>query len=145
MKSLLKITFVICLLTGCGNLTGANEEVRPMHITEHAVIAQDKSDHAKKIVLSMDEVVEIKGVNDNKGKIYLAPRVKHFDRIRLKGIRKKGYDSVKKQYPNAKVFVSTDQKIYMELEKLEKELKNKSISEQRLKKQLKKLEEMMKG
>jgi hypothetical protein len=33
----------------------------------------------------------------------------------------------------------------MELEKLEKELKNRSISQERLEKKLKKLDEMMKG
>ncbi|MCL7745830.1 hypothetical protein [Halalkalibacter alkaliphilus] len=145
MKGFISGMIVLCLLAGCQNLTGATPDVKPMQLQENAIIIQDQADEAKKIVLSMEEVVEIKGVSDNDDNIYLAPRVKHFDRFRLKEIRKTGFDSVKKRYPDATVFLSTDQKIFMELEKLEKELKNRTISEQRLKKELKKLEDMMKG
>jgi hypothetical protein len=143
MKGLIKGILVVCFLSGC-QMLGAEKDIRPLELSQNAVIDQKYADEAKKIVLSMEEVVEIKGVS-NKTEIYLAPRVKHFDRFRLKAIRKSGYDSVKKRYPDAKVHLSTDQKIYMELEKLEKELKNRSISQERLEKKLKKLDEMMKG
>jgi hypothetical protein len=144
MKGIVNGAILLCLLAGCQNLTGA-QDVRPMHLSENTVIIQDQADVAKEIVLSMEEVVEIKGVSDKEDHIYLAIRVKHFDRFRLHEIRKTGFDKVKKRYPDATVFLSTDQKIYMELEKLEKELKNRSISEERFKKRLKKLEETMKG
>ncbi|GAE25654.1 lipoprotein [Halalkalibacter wakoensis JCM 9140] len=139
------IFFLCIILTGCQNLTGATPDVKPMTLSSNAVVEQDQADEAKEIVLSMEEVVEIKGVSNNDNRIYLAPRVKHFDRFRLKEIRKSGYDSVKKRFPEATVFLSTDQKIYMELEKLETELKNQTISEERLNKRLTKLEEMMRG
>ncbi|MDT8860084.1 hypothetical protein N0O92_07540 [Alkalihalobacillus sp. MEB130] len=145
MKRSLLGMVILCLVSGCQNLTGATPDVRPMQLSENAIIDQGQADEAKEIVLSMEEVVEIKGVSDNENTIYLAPRVKHFDRFRLKEIRKYGYDSVKKRYPDATVFLSTDQKIFMELEKLETELKNKTISEQRLQEQLNKLKDMMKG
>ncbi|KHF38870.1 hypothetical protein LQ50_18760 [Halalkalibacter okhensis] len=137
--------FVLCLFAGCQQLSGATPDVKPMQLQQNAIINQAQADEAKEIVLSMEEVVEIKGVTDNKDKIYLAPRVKHFDRFRLKEIRKSGFDSVKKRYPEATVFLSTDQKIFMELEKLEMELKNQTISEKRLTERLSKLEEMMRG
>ncbi|WP_332697371.1 hypothetical protein [Halalkalibacter lacteus] len=143
MKGLIKAILVLCFLSGC-QMLGAEQDIRPMQLSQNAVIDQEYADEAKKIILSMEEVVEIKGVSQ-KTDIYLAPRVKHFDRFRLKEIRKYGYDSVKKRYPDATVHVSTDQKIFMELEKLEQELKNKTISEERMEKKLKKLDEMMKG
>jgi len=144
MKKLTVVAIILFLLTGCQN-TGASDDIKPLSLADQAVIDQSQADEAKQIVLTMEEVVEIKGVNNNKNKLYLAPRVKHFDRFRLNDIRKKGYDSIKNRYPEAKIFFSTDKKIFIELEKLEEQLKNKSISEERLNKELKSLEDMMKG
>ncbi|GAE35848.1 YhcN/YlaJ family sporulation lipoprotein [Halalkalibacter akibai] len=143
MKGLIKGFIVLAVLTGCQMLE-PQQDIRPLELSTNAVIDQESADEAKKIVLSMEEVTEIKGVS-YENEIYLAPRVKHFDRFRLKEIRKTGHQSVKKRYPDATVHVSTDQKIFMELEKLEKELKEKTISEQRLKQKLKHLDEMMRG
>ncbi|WP_227935407.1 hypothetical protein [Alkalihalobacillus deserti] len=144
MKAIINAMVVVSLLAGCQTLTGgARQDIRPMQLSETVIIDQEYADEAKKIVLLMEEVVEIKGVSDEDN-IYLAPKVKHFDRFRLKEIRKQSHDAVKKRYPNATVHVSTDQKIFMELEKLEQELQKRTISEKRLKQKLKKLDEMMK-
>jgi hypothetical protein len=121
MKGIINGIIVVGLLAGCQTLTGAEHDVRPMKLSDKVIIDQEHADKAKEIVLSMEEVVEIKGVSD-KDNIYLAPRVKHFDRFRLREIRKQGHGAVKKRYPHATVHVSTDQKIFMELEKLEQEL-----------------------
>lgn len=144
-KMFIAIGLVILLLSGCGGgMTGQQQEISPLQLGDRAIEDQRKADNAKKIVLSMDEVLEVKGVNlDNK--IYLAPRVTHFSRLWLEDIRKTAFDHVKKRYPDATVHVSTDKKIYMELEKLEKQLKERTISKKTLDKRLKKLEEDMKG
>ncbi|WP_247747192.1 YhcN/YlaJ family sporulation lipoprotein [Alkalihalobacillus sp. BA299] len=120
------------------------KEITPLFVGEEAMVDQTKADHAKKIILSMDEVIEVRGVS-NEENIYIAPSVKHFDRLHLNGIRSDGFARIKKRYPNAKVHVSTDKKIFMELEKLENELKEKRISKEDFTKRLKKLEEDMKG
>ncbi len=143
MKELIKGLLLIGLLTGCQSFN-AQGDIKPMTLADNVIINQNLADEAKQIVLSMEEVVEVKGVNESK-KIYLAPKVKHFDRLHLKDIRKRGHDAVKKRYPDASIHLSTDQKIFMELDKLEKKLKRKQISEKQLKEELKKLEEMMKG
>ena len=141
MKGIVSILLII-LLMGCQ--ANNDQDVRSLQLEGHAVIDQHQSDRAKKIVSSMKEVIEVKGVNVEKD-IYLAPNVKHFQRLRLQKIRKQGHDAVKKQFPDANVHLSTDKKIFMELDKIEQELKNKQISEKRLKEKLKKIEEMMKG
>jgi hypothetical protein len=143
MKGIIKGIVLLVILTGCQMLE-PQQDIKPMQLSTNAVIEQEKADEAKKIVLSMEEVIEVKGIS-NENEIYIAPRVKHFDRFRLKEIRKHGHDSIKKRYPDATVHVSTDQKIFMELEKLEQKLKKRTISEKRLKQKLKKLDEMMKG
>lgn len=142
MKGLVKGVLLIGLLTGCQATEEA--DVKPLQLAESTIIEQNHADEAKQIVLSMEEVIEVKGVNDEEN-IYLAVDVKHFDRFRLKEIRKQGHDAVKKRYPHANVHLSTDRKIFIELGKLEQELKQKKISEQRFKEKLKKTEEMMKG
>ncbi|WP_236035138.1 YhcN/YlaJ family sporulation lipoprotein [Alkalihalobacterium elongatum] len=133
-----------CTLVGCGQMNLQQQEQTPLFIGEEAVVDQTQADNAKKIVLSMDEVIDVRGVA-NQGNIYITPEVKHFDRLHLEGIRKDGFDRVKKRYPNATVFLSTDKKIFMELEKLERQLKEGNITKKELDKQLKKLEEDMKG
>lgn len=143
MKGMI-VALAILLLSGCQTMTGQGHDVRPLEFADEAVIDQTVADKAKEIVLSMDEVIEIKGVTVGE-EIVLAPRVKHFSRFRLNDIRKKAHERVKKRYPHATVHISTDGKIFMEVERLERELTKKTISEKRLKTELKKLDEMMKG
>ncbi|WP_088102291.1 YhcN/YlaJ family sporulation lipoprotein [Halalkalibacter urbisdiaboli] len=143
-KMLIRFLCLLTLLAGCQGVTGQSEEVRPLMLGEKPEVSQNKADEAKQIVLSMDEVLEVKGVELDDD-IYIAPRVKQFDRFHLKGIRKEGHDHIKKRYPDANVHVSTDRKIYMELEKLEKQLKENKLTEKQLKEKVKKLEDDMKG
>lgn len=138
---MLLVCFVMLTFTGC---TQQREEVQPLAIGTSGVADQSKADEAKRLLLTMEEVLEVKGVNVDQN-IYLAPRVKHFERFNLERIRKEASDKVKGKYPEAKVHVSTDQKLFMELGKLEGQLKNRTISKGRLKKRVKELEEMMKG
>ncbi|MCD8502624.1 MAG: YhcN/YlaJ family sporulation lipoprotein [Bacillaceae bacterium] len=121
-----------------------SQEVRPLSIGNKGPIEQNNSDEAKQIVLSMEEVIEVKGVSENKN-IYLAAKVGQFDRFFLRSIRKDAHDKVKKRFPNANVHVSTDKKVFMELEELERKLSNNEIDEKEFKKELKKVEEFMKG
>ncbi|NEU31035.1 hypothetical protein GN156_09625 [bacterium LRH843] len=132
---------LVLLVTGC---QAAEKDIKSLQLEDHSIVDQHYSDEAKKVILSMKEVTEVKGVNDE-NKIYLAPTVKHFDRFRLKEIRKAGHDSVKKRFPNATVHLSTDKKVFIELGKLEQQLKQKQISKKHFKEKLKKMEEMMKG
>ncbi|ARK30231.1 YhcN/YlaJ family sporulation lipoprotein [Halalkalibacter krulwichiae] len=143
MKWLVQLLFILCFLTAC-QMAEPQQDIKPLQLTNKAVVNQQQADDAKKIVLSMEEVIDVKGITDENN-IYIAPRVKHFDRFRLKEIRKNGHDSIKKRYPDATIHVSTDQKIFMELEKLEKELQQRTISEERFKQRLAKLDEMIKG
>jgi hypothetical protein len=132
------------LLMGCQSTEGQGSDIRPLFLGDQPTVSQNKADEAKQIILSMDEVLEVKGVEHGED-IYIAPRVKQFDRFHLNGIRKEGHDNIKKRFPEAKVHVSTDKKILMELENLEQELINDQITEKKLKEKLTKLEDDMKG
>lgn len=140
-RSISIMVVVLLLLSGCG---GA-DQVKPLSFEEiEPVERQAEIDRAKEIVLEMEEVIDVKGVQFTH-LLFLAPEVKQFDRMKLKHIRQDAFKRVKDEFPKSKVHVSTDKKIYMELEKLEEQLYNGDITAEDLKKKLMKLEEDMKG
>lgn len=142
MKKLL-LLLALVLFVGCSS-SAQKHEVKVLQLGEKAIVDQKKADEAKKIVAKMDEVIAVKGVNLDDD-IYIAPQVTQFARLKLEKIRKESFEKIKKVYPNANVHVSTDKKIFMELEKLENQLRANKINKETLEKKLKKLEEDMKG
>jgi hypothetical protein len=138
------VLFLISLLflPGC-NMAGQGE-VKPLYIGANKIIDQTKADEAKQIVLSMDEVIAVRGATF-KEDIYIAVSVKQFDRFFLDRIRKEAQDKVKKRFPNAKVHVSTDKKVFLELEKLEHQINSNKVEEADVEKQWIKIEDFMKG
>ncbi|QOY35932.1 YhcN/YlaJ family sporulation lipoprotein [Anaerobacillus isosaccharinicus] len=142
MKKLFAFFLIISFLTGC-NMMGQGE-VKPLYIGSNKVEDQTKADEAKQIVLSMDEVTAVRGATFDED-IYVAVKVKQFDRFFLDEIRKEAYDKIKKRYPDAKVHVSTDKKVLLELEKLEIQINNNKIKRKEFEKQWKRIEDFMKG
>lgn len=136
------VSVIVCLLLSSCNLNG--NEVKPLSIGNKSMTQQDDADEAKHIVLSMEEVNQVVGVSENKN-IYLAVKVGQFNRLFLRRIRKDAHDKVKKRFPDANVHVSTDKKVFMELEKLEKKLYKDKVDQKELKKELKRIEDFMKG
>jgi len=53
----------------------------------------------------------------------VAIKVENFNRFRLKSIEKSVKSDLEKTYPDHKVFVSSDKKMFWELEKIEQGLK----------------------
>ncbi|WP_078553190.1 hypothetical protein [Bacillus alkalicellulosilyticus] len=142
MRYLLVLLVSVATLTACG--FGTQQTTPPLQLGDEAIVNQKMADEAKKIILSMDEVIEVVGVS-HKDNIYIAPTVTHFNRLRLETIRKTGFNKIKKRYPDATVFLTTDKKLVMELDKLEQDLKAQQISEETLEKRLTKIEDDMKG
>ncbi|TSB46855.1 hypothetical protein [Alkalicoccobacillus porphyridii] len=137
----LAVLLIVVFITGCGEAD--NTKALSTEVGE-PVQRQAEVDEAKQILLSMEEIKDVKGVQYTH-LLFLAPDVKQFDRLKLEHVRQEAFQKVKKEYPNAKVHVSTDKKIYMELDKLERKLYDHDISEEELKNKLMKLEEDMKG
>jgi hypothetical protein len=82
-------------------------------------------------------------VNTDK-ELMAAIKVENFDRFRLKSIEKSVKSDLEKKYPDYKVFVSTDKKIFWELEKIEQRLKKNDMNKKNLKNDLNKLKSLMK-
>ncbi|MCY7779730.1 YhcN/YlaJ family sporulation lipoprotein [Bacillus haynesii] len=114
----------------------------------HVNVQNEKADQtvankAKDKLLKREEVTEVRGANSDQD-LVLAVQVEQFDRFRLKDIEKQSKEMLKKDFTGYSIEVSTDQKIFWELDKLEKQLENKKISEKKLKKKLTKIKKLMK-
>ncbi|PGZ97927.1 hypothetical protein COE51_12480 [Bacillus pseudomycoides] len=103
---------------------------------------QSIANEAKNKILAMDEILEVKAVNFN-NELYVAVKPKHNERFQLKKLRKEIKQTLKKMYPNSKIYVSTDKKIFMLLDKLDTQIKNKEVDKEEVKKQLKVVKEEM--
>src|SRR5699024_5610202 len=84
-----------------------------------------------------NEVSRIHAVNHDKD-LLIAVDVNHEDRFQLDELEKNLRKKVEKQFKNLNVTLSTDQKLLIEVEKLEHKLENGEISEKKLTKKMKK-------
>ncbi|OIJ10760.1 hypothetical protein BKP37_17320 [Anaerobacillus alkalilacustris] len=143
-KKFIYILIILTItITGC-NIVGQGVQVKPLYIGTNHSIDQTRADVAKQIVISMEEVIEVKGVGVDED-IYIATKVKHFDRFFLDQIRKNAHNKVKKRFPNANVHISTDKKVFLELEKLEGKMYQNTINKEDIEKEIKRIERFMKG
>ncbi len=76
--------------------------------------------------------------------LLVAIKVENFNRFRLKTIEKTVKSDLEKIYPNHKVVVSSDKKMFWELEKIEQRLQKNNTNKKSLKKDLKKLKSLIK-
>lgn len=106
-------------------------------------IDQSIANQAKEKMITKDEITDVMAVNTDK-ELLVAIKVENFNRFRLKSIEKTVKSDLEKMYPNHKVVVSTDKKMFWELEKIEQRLQKNNTNKKRLKKDLQKLESLIK-
>ncbi|XBO87526.1 YhcN/YlaJ family sporulation lipoprotein [Bacillus licheniformis] len=126
------LLFITTITNGCQNATENNNQNKQMAV-RHVNVQNEKADQtvankAKDKLLKREEVTEVRGANSDQD-LVLAVQVEQFDRFRLKDIEKQSKEMLKKDFTGYSIEVSTDQKIFWELDKLEKQLENKKISE----------------
>ncbi|WP_191566205.1 YhcN/YlaJ family sporulation lipoprotein [Metabacillus idriensis] len=154
MKNKMK-TLNICLIivaaigigSGCnGNqnqLGSDNNDMNIEYVHTSKPIDQSVANQSKEKVIKEEEISGVKAVNTDK-ELLLAVKVDQFDRFRLKDIKKKVKADLEKIYPEYEIFVSTDQKIYLELEQLEQKLQKDHTQKKSLKKSFDKIKSLMK-
>ncbi|WP_373895857.1 YhcN/YlaJ family sporulation lipoprotein [Virgibacillus natechei] len=136
-KSILFISFVL-LLVGCGTnpeSQGNNDiELNQISTTANA-IDQGPANQAKEYLSKYEEITSIKAVNTSK-KLIVAIEIEHHERFGLADFREKRKKEMKEKFPNMEVELSTDKKIVLELERIEKALESESVSKKELEKAL---------
>ncbi|NUH86365.1 YhcN/YlaJ family sporulation lipoprotein [Bacillus firmus] len=145
-----KMLFFILILIGMGSGCNGNENqvgeknhssISQIHTSKP--IEQSVSNHAKEKIITKEEISDVKAVNTDK-ELLVAVKVENFNRFRLKNIEKSVKSDLEGMYPDYKVFVSSDKKMFWELEKIEQKLQQHDTNKKNLKRDLNKLKSLMK-
>lgn len=130
----------ILLLAGCGSSYSLepenNDQDQPIELTKissNQGYDQHVANRAKERVSKHEEIASVKAINTEQ-QLLIAVEVNQFDRFGLKEIREKLKREVKTEFPDLKVIISTDKKIFLELDQLEQDLLNKKIDKKTLNK-----------
>ncbi|KKI85680.1 hypothetical protein CAY60_008350 [Shouchella clausii] len=140
-----KLVSILAVLLCLGACTQAEDERgSAFKLQEAAGHGQEASDRAKDEILAMEEVISVRGIQ-YKEEMVMAMHVKQVDRFQLKDVRKKAFDRIKALYPDYTIHISTDKKIYKELEDAENKVKAGNLSEKELEKTINVIEKHSKG
>ena len=136
-KIFLLLLTIIGLGSGCnGNqnqLGDNNKDLSISQVHTSKPINQSVANHAKEKMITKDEISDVKAVNTDK-ELLAAIKVENFNRFRLKNIEKTVKSDLEKMYPDHKVFVSADKKMFWELEKIEQRLQKNNTNKKNFKK-----------
>lgn len=138
MRWILLLTLLASIFVGaCQNNDRAqNNNASPyMKLSTREQYDQGVSNHIKMRLNKWEQLSKIHAVNDEK-KIVIAFDVDHHHRFTLGKIEQEIQKEVEKLFPEHEVTVSTDLKILLGLEQLEKEIHEGSISQERISKEL---------
>ncbi|MEH7382981.1 YhcN/YlaJ family sporulation lipoprotein [Bacillus sp. JJ1533] len=120
-----------------------NQSTSITQITAKKSTNQSTANQAEELLIKRDDVTGVRGVNTNQ-ELLIAITVPQIDRFQLKSIEKNVKEELKKKFPDYKIQVSTDQKIFLELDILERKLEKEKTGEKELKKELGKIKTLMK-
>ncbi|WP_257347148.1 YhcN/YlaJ family sporulation lipoprotein [Pseudalkalibacillus decolorationis] len=124
---------VIVLVSACDNKNDSNEqkgmETKITHTNDPTILK------------SIDD---LKGVEDirmvrSRNKLLVAIKITNFDRFQLEEITGKVKKKLKKQHPDKEVTVSSDKKIFLELDRLDNRIKSEQLGEDQINKEVEKL------
>jgi hypothetical protein len=107
------------------------------------VADQSPAGKAKKQLKQMEDIENAKAVNTEKSLI-IAVKVTGFDRFRLQELHKKIESDMNKMFPGTRITITSDKKVYMKLEDLEKQIQKGQLDKKTLNKKLKDLKNVMK-
>ncbi|MBU5266475.1 YhcN/YlaJ family sporulation lipoprotein [Virgibacillus proomii] len=141
---------LVVTLVACGNDSALepptnqkNEKINLTKISTEQPVSQKPANKAKDLLSYYPEITKINAVNTDKI-LLLTVEIKHMKRFKLADIRKELKKEMKKTFPDLKIEVSTDKKIVLELEKLEKQIQENKLTKKELKKEVKRLIEFSK-
>ncbi|SDL80126.1 YhcN/YlaJ family sporulation lipoprotein [Sediminibacillus halophilus] len=100
-------------------------------VSNKAEVSQEIANQAKRSVLKNEEVIGARGVNTSE-QILVAIEVRQMDRFNLKKLEKRITSDLENKFKEKKVTVSTDKKIYLELDELESQLQTEDLSKKKL-------------
>ncbi|CAN7647616.1 MULTISPECIES: YhcN/YlaJ family sporulation lipoprotein [Bacillaceae] len=136
---------VIGLGSGCNQKQSGedHEDLSISQVHTSKPIDQSVANQAKKKVIKEEDISNVKAVNTDK-ELLIAIKVENFERFRLKKIEKNVKSDLEKDYPDHKILVSTDSKMYLELDQLEQKIQKDNTNRKELEKDFNKIKSLMK-
>jgi hypothetical protein len=132
MKKIISIAVALSLITivGCNqeeNEEIVTEDVNYARVKNETGVDQAPSKKAVDIVKDREETTEVKAVNSI-NELYVAFNVETLERFQLDKIEAEVKKQLEKEFPNMKVEVSTDSKVFQEIEAVERKLKDNKVN-----------------
>ncbi|MFE0505607.1 YhcN/YlaJ family sporulation lipoprotein [Peribacillus butanolivorans] len=146
LKTFLFLITVIGFVSGCSGKSNQMDNNKNLNISKvhtSSPIKQSVANQAKDRLLAEEEVSDVKAVNSDK-ELLVAVKVDNFDRLRLKSVKKQAKSDLENMFPDYKILISTDQKMFLELDQLEQKLEKDKTKMDSLKKDFKKIKSLMK-
>ncbi|MBK5444634.1 MULTISPECIES: YhcN/YlaJ family sporulation lipoprotein [Peribacillus] len=146
LKTFLFLITVIGFVSGCSgnsNQIDNNKNLNISKVHTSSPIKQSVANQAKDRLLAEEEVSDVKAVNSDK-ELLVAVKVDNFDRFRLKSVKKQAQSDLENMFPDYKILISTDQKMFLELDQLEQKLEKDKTKMDSLKKDFKEIKSLMK-
>jgi tRNA U54 and U55 pseudouridine synthase Pus10 len=112
-------------LTACANQENQeiNSQTNEMSTLQakSSTTEQGIAERAEREVLAFEEVVDVVAINNN-DQLLVGFKIKQFSKLRTKEIEGKINKKLKKEFPNYETTASSDLKIFLETEKVKKQL-----------------------
>lgn len=143
VKFIFLVMVLVLLLAACNNnsTTDPSQGDDGMDITKlsnESITSQKPSNQAKDILRKHEEITVIKAINTRE-KLLIAIEIEHHERFTLAQLRDEYTKEMKDKFKDMKIELSTDKKISIELEKLEQQINEGSLSNKQLEKKVDKL------
>lgn len=145
MQLMLMLGAVAFVCSACGSTSsktpGKNANIVPTKWEKP--ISQSPARQAEHIIKKKKGVTEVHAVNSKKD-LMVAMKLKTFYRLSSQQMVDKFQKSLEKRFPDLKVQVSSDRKIFMEISSLQKQLKQGKVGSQGLDSKMKRIDKFMK-
>lgn len=133
---------VVLMLMGCA--TAKKPQPKQGMVNEDITVDANLAQQVKELALTVSGVKNATAVVINK-EMSVAVKVSGFDRLRLKAIRQELHDKIKKQHQEYTVHVTTDKKLFKELQNLEQQINSDKAMSPSLKEKVNKINQDMHG
>ncbi|WP_222928583.1 YhcN/YlaJ family sporulation lipoprotein [Oceanobacillus piezotolerans] len=138
---------ILSLLAACSNELSReqspSQDIEVKHISSNQGSSQEPSNQAKDILSKNEDVTAVKAIN-NKDRMIIGVKVKHHKRFNLEKMKKKLTKKVEESFPDYKIELSTDKKIYLEIEKIEEKLQSNDLKSKELEKEIDRISKLSK-
>ncbi|WP_186577646.1 YhcN/YlaJ family sporulation lipoprotein [Aquibacillus kalidii] len=147
-KHILSILLLTILISGCNTdendnrITMKDSDGDVTKISNTSPIDQSLTNKAKEYVRINNEIESLRGINTEED-LLLAINVEQIQQFKEQNHESRIQKKLEKIFPETNIEVSSDQKIYIEVEKLEQEIQNNALDKEELKKRFDKIKKLI--